>query len=268
MNYATQDQVHRALRTRLITTLGLPESRVYLTQEPRFTEAMDFAIQISPIAVGATNEMNRTGLGLMTERFSVTTFVRTGSDNDFKQSRQLAGVDHGVLNRQAAIRRALIQHDLGGMLLVAIRFVSSGPIRQDMRAQNYLCATDTFVCSYALAWPVAGRFRYGWRATQPTWAQLSEERSYANDTDYTIVTTPRTGSPASEYLWFAFPAELHSLGVTIATNAGLEPFYRTGFPPPSGPSIGTIVEDGVTYHLYRRAWPTVAASLTYEVSAG
>ncbi len=268
MNIATQSQVLRAVRDRIVSILGIPESRVYLTREPLFTEAMDFAIQISPIAVGATNEFNRSGLGFVTERFNITTFVRTGSDNDIKQTRQLTGVDHGVLFRQDSIRRALIQHDLGGVLTVPIRFVSSGPVREEPKAKFYLSATDTFICSYALAWPVAGVFRYGWRATQPTWAQLSVDRAFANSTKYSITTPSRGASPPSEYLWFAFPADLHSMGVTIRTAAGLEPFYRTGFPPPSGPAIGTIVEGGVTYHLYRRAFPTVASSLTYEVSAG
>jgi hypothetical protein len=268
VNIATQAQVLRAIRQRLIDTLGLPESRVYLTNDPVFAEGMDFVVQISPIAVGATNELNRAGLGFVTERFSVTTFVRTASDNDVKKNRQLTGESHGVLYRQTAIRQALIQHDLGGMLAVPIRFVSSGPVKEEPRTQMYLAATDVFICSYALAWPVAGIFRFGWRSTQPTWAQLSEERSYANSTRYSITTPTRSGTPASEYLWFAFPAELHSLGVEIRTAAGLEPFYRTGFPPPSGPAIGTLTQAGVTYHLYRRAFPTTAASLTYDVRAG
>ena len=268
MNLATQAQVLAAVRSRLVSTIGIPLSRVYLTSEPRFAEAMDFAIQISPIAVGMQNEMNRTGLGFVTERFSVTTFVRTASDNDIKQSRQLVGTDHGVLFRQTAIRKALIQHDLGGMLQIPIRFVSSGPIRQEPKAKHYMSATDVFVCSYALAWPVAGLFRYGWNASTPSWAQLSVERSFQNTTSYSIATPSRGANPPSEYLWFAFPDDLHSMGVTIRTTAGLEPFYRTGFAPPAGPSIGTISEYGVTYHLYRRAFPTVASILNYQVNAG
>lgn len=268
MNLATQSQVLLAIRSRLVQTIGVPESRVYLTSEPRFTEAMDYAIQISPIAVGATSELNRTGLGFVTERFSVTTFVRTASDNDFKQSRTLAGTDRGVLFRQTEIRKALIQHDLGGLLQIPIRFVSSGPVRQEPRSQLYMSATDVFICSYALAWPVAGLFRYGWNAATPTWAQLTTERSFQNSTKYSITTPTRGVNPASEYLWFAFPSDLHSLGVEIRTTAGLEPFYRTGFTPPSGPSIGTLSEGGVTYHLYRRAFPTVASTLSYQVSAG
>lgn len=272
MNIATQDQVLRAVRSRLVSALGLPESRVYLVSEPVFAEAMDFAVQISPIASGATSEMNRTGLGFVTERFAVTTFVRSVSDNSVKQNRQLAGIDRGVLSRQSDVRKALIQHELDGLLQVAIRFVSSGPVRLEPRSESYLSATDIFVCSYAIPWPVAGKFRYGWKATQPTWADLAAyENSYVNSTRYTVSPTrPSTGGgiAASEYLWFAFPDELHSLGISIRNAAGLEPFYRTGFTPPSGPAIGTIVQDGITYHLYRRAWPTVSTSLVYTVSAG
>ena len=268
MNVATQAQVLRAIRQRIADSLGVPESRVYITHEPSFSEALDFIVQVSPLGGGATNEFNRSGLGFVTERFSVTTFVRTGSDNDRRKTRQMTGADHGVIARQHPIRQCLIQETLGGMLQVAIRFVSSGPIVEEPRSKNYMRGTDIFVCSYAMPWPVAGKFRFGWSATQPTWAALSEERSYANTTDYTIITPSRGVSPASEYLWFAFPQELHSLGVTIRTAAGLEPFYRTGFPPPSGPAIGTTVQGGTTYHLYRRAFPTVASSPTYEVSAG
>jgi len=268
MNVSTQATVLRAIRQRIQTVLGIPESRVYIVSDPSFAEGMDFVVQVQPLGGGATSEFNRSGLGFVTERFAVTTFVRTGSDNDVKKTRQITGTDHGAVARQQDIRRALIQHDLGGILAVPIRFVSSGPIVEEPRSRLYLRATDIYVCSYALPWPVAGSFRFGWRATQPTWAQLSEERSYSNSTKYTISTPTRTGSPASEYLWFAFPQELHSLGVTIRNTAGLEPFYRTGFLPPSGPAVSTLVEGGVTYYLYRRPFPTVAATLTYQVSAG
>jgi hypothetical protein len=263
MILATQDQVYRALRQRLVDSLDLPESRVYLTQEPKFTEAMDFAVQISPIAAGAQNDYNRSGLGFITERFSVTTFVRTASDNDFKQSRQLAGLDHGVLMRQAKIRKVLIQDLLDGLLQVAIRFVSSGPIRQEPRAQLYISSTDVFTCSYATPWPYAGSFKYGFKATQPAWTDLTGVNNYRGKIDLTLTKVRSTSD--SEYFWFAFPQELHDLGVQIKTTAGLEPFYRTGFPSDSGPSIGTIVEDGVTYQLYRRAYPTVSSSLTYRI---
>lgn len=272
MNYATQDQVLRAVRTRIVSTTGLPESRAYLVSEPVFAEAMDFAIQISPIASGATNEMNRTGLGFITERFAVTTFVRSVSDNTVKQNRQLAGVDRGVIARQNQIRQSLIQNDLGGLLQVPIRFVSSGPVRVEPRSESYISATDIFVCSYAHPWPVAGKFRYGWKITQPIWSDLlAGENQYVGSTSYAITATRSAtggGIAASAYLWFAFPQELHSLGIAIRNAAGLEPFYRTGFPPPNGPAIGTLVSDGVTYQLYRRAYPTVSISLPYTVTAG
>lgn len=268
MMLATQDAVLRAIRQRLITVLGLPESRVYLTQEPSFTEAMDFAIQISPIAAGATNEFNRSGLGFVTERLAVTTFVRSASDNTNKQSRQLAGLDRGVINRQNDVRRALIQHDLDGLLQVAMRFVSSGPIRIEPRSDLYLSATDIFVCSYAMAWPVAGKFRYGWSDGTPAWEDMEFEQEYRNSVRYTATVSSNPIGPSPIYAWFLFPTELHNLGVTLKTPAGIEPFYRTGFTPPSGPSIGTLVNDGITYYIYRRAYPTTAASLTYTIEAG
>ena len=81
--------------------------------------------------------------------------------------------------------------------------------------------------------------------------------------------TASRGSSSSEYFWFAFPQELHNLGVTIRTQAGVEPFYRLGYPAPSStPAIGSVVEDGVTYRLYRRSYPTVATTLTYQIEAG
>lgn len=263
MMYATQDTVYREIRRRLVDSLNLPYSRVYLTSEPQFTEAMDFALQITPIAGGSTNEFNKSGLGFITEKFAVTTFVRTASDNDIKQSRQLAGLDHGVLNRQADVRSALIQQTLDGLLTVAIRFVSSGPVRQEPRASVYLSSTDVYVCSYALPWPVAGKFRYGFSATKPTWATLTNEFDFANSIRYDATATRLVTT--SQYLWFAFPQSIHDLGVTLSTPAGVEPFYRTGFLPPSGPGVGPLVESGVTYQLYRRAYPTTALSLAYSI---
>ena len=264
---ASQDQIYRALRQRIIDAAGVAPSRVYLTSEPNFAEAMDYAVQITPLATGATNEMNRTGLGFINERFAVTTFVRSASDNVNKQTRQIAGVDRGVINRQVEIRKALIQNTLDGLLQIATRFVSSGPVRLEPRSELYLSATDIFICSYAMPWPVAGKFRYGWSATTPTWAALNNENEYLNKVKYTV--TASRGSSASEYFWFAFPQELHTLGITIRTQAGIEPFYRLGYPAPSGsPAIGSITEEGVTYRLYRRAYPTVATNLTYQIEAG
>jgi len=267
MILASQDQVYRALRQRVIDAAGAAPSRVYLTTEPNFAEAMDYAVQITPLATGATNEMNRTGLGFVNERFAVTTFVRSASENVNKQTRQIAGIDRGVINRQVEIRKALIQNNLDGLLQIAIRFVSSGPIRQEPRSELYLSATDIFICSYAMAWPVAGKFRYGWSATTPTWAALTGETEYINDVDYAV--QANRASAASQYFWFAFPQELHDLGITISTVAGVESFYRLGYPAPAGsPAIGSISEGGVTYQLYRRAYPTVATSLTYQIEAG
>jgi len=262
----TQDVLYRALRTRLTTELNLPESRVYLTNEPKFTEAMDFVIQISPIAAGATNEMNRTGLGFVTERFAVTTFVRTASDNDFKQSRQLAGEGHGILARQVDVRKALIQQYLDGILQVAIRWVSSGPVRLEPRAQLHLSATDVFVCSYAMPWPYSGLFRYGYSATQPAWGDLTGELQHNSSLNFETPVT-RTAS-TSAYAWFLIPEELHDRGITIKTAEGLEPFYNSDFPPPSGPATGTLVQDGVTYYRYRRAYPTTATALNYRIEVG
>jgi hypothetical protein len=266
MILATQDAVHRALRQRLITTLGIPASRVYLIGEPAFAEAMDFAVQLSPVAAGATNEFNRSGLGFITERFAVTTYVRHASDNDIKQSRMIAGIDKGVMARQADVRRALIQDTLDGLLQVAIRLVSSGPVRTEPRSSNYMAATDIFVCSYALPWPVAGIFRYGFSATQPTWAGLTEEVNFSNSVKYVATANRQATTPA--YLWFAIPADLHAMGVTIRTAQGLEPFYRTGFLPPDGPAVGSFVQDGVTYQWYRRAYTTTATSLSYSIEVG
>jgi hypothetical protein len=268
MILATQDQVLRSIRDELISATGLPSSRVYLTADPVFTEAMDFAIQVSPIASGATNEFNRSGLGFVTERFAVTTFVRSVSDNTNKQDRQLAGIDRGVIARQSLIRKALIQNNLSGLLQVDIRFVSSGPVRIEPRSEAYLSATDIFVCSYAIPWPVAGQFRFGWDDGTPNWTDLSAgEIHYDGKINLSVTASANPMGPAPIYLWFAFPSDLHSLGITLRTPAGIEPFYRTGFLPPSGPSVGTLVEDGVTYQLYRRAYPTTASSLTYTVIA-
>lgn len=262
----TQAQLYRALRARLVDALALPESRVYLTNEPRFTEAMDFVVQISPLAAGATNEMNRTGLGFVTERFAVTTFVRTASDNDIKQSRQLAGEDHGVIERQGAIRSALIQNELGGILQVPIRFVSSGPVRLEPRAQLHLSATDVFVCSYALAWPVAGAMKFGYSATQPAWGDLPSESFHNGSLNFT--TSVNRSGASSAYAWFLIPQDIHARGVTFRTAQGIEPFYHSGFLPPSGPATGTVVQDGVTYYRYRRAYPTTATSLSYRLEIG
>lgn len=262
----TQDVLYRALRSRLVSELGLPESRVYLTSEPKFTEAMDLVIQISPIAAGATGEMNRTGLGFVTERFAVTTFVRTASDNDIKQSRQLAGEGHGVLARQIAVRKALIQQYLGGILQVAIRWVSSGPIRIEPRAQLHLSATDVFVCSYAMPWPYSGLFKYGFSPTQPAWVDLDGELQHNSSLNFQI-TVNRTESTSS-YVWLMVPEDIHNRGLTISTEEGLEPFYHDDFPPPSGPSTGTLVHDDVTYYRYRRAYPTTATTLNYRIEVG
>lgn len=259
----TQDRVHREIRQRLVSMLGLPESRVYLTTEPKFTEAMDFVVQVSPISAGATNEFNRSGLGFITERFAVTTFVRNASDNDIKQSRQIAGEERGVLARQADVRAALIQHSLGGILQVDIRLVSSGPIRTEPRSGNYLMATDVFICSYATPWPVSGLLRSGFRATAPTWAQLGNEVNADGKIAYTQTYTRLSSTP--EYFWFAVPDEMHQRGTRIFTAEGEEQFYRTGFPAPSGPAAGTITQDSVLYHLYRRAYPTTALALTYRI---
>ena len=261
----TQDQFLRAVQQRLMTALDLPESRVYLTQEPNFPEAVDYAVQISPISSGAQNEMNRVGLGFVTERFAVTSLVRSASDYANKQNRQLAGVDRGVVFRQSQVRAALIQNDLDGKLQVDIRFVSSGPIKTDPRQDAYIMMTDVYVASYATPWPVAGRFRYGWSVTTPTWATLLNEANFINDVTYTAT---GGGNAVVSYFWFAFPQELHNLGVTISTAVGVEPFYNDGFPPLSGPSVGNFVEDGVTYFLYRRGWSSSSPSLTYFVEAG
>lgn len=262
----TQAHLYRALRARLVDFLGLPESRVYLTNEPKFTEAMDFVVQVSPIASGSTNEMNRTGLGFITERFAVTTFVRTASDNDIKQSRQLAGETHGVIDRQGAIRAALIQHDLDGILQVSIRFVSSGPVRIEPRAQLHLSATDIFVCSYAIAWPVAGTIQFGYSETQPAWGDLGNELFHNGSLNLRTSVVRDVGS--SSYAWFLIPQDIHDRGVTFRTAQGVEPFYHSGFPAPSGPATGTLVEGGVTYHRYRRAYPTSATNLSYGLEIG
>jgi hypothetical protein len=266
MMYATQDEIYRSLRQRLISAAGIEPSRVYLTQEPNFTEAMDYAVQITPIASGATNELNRTGLGFINERFAVTTFIRSASDNANKMTRMLAGIDRGVMFRQQEIRSALIQDTLDGLLQVAIRFVSSGPIRVEPRSGNYISSTDIFVCGYALAWPVAGKFRYGFWPSRPTWAQLSGENQYINEVKYTATATRTSSAP--NWFWFAFPQTLHNMGITISTVNGEEPFYRTGFAPPSGPTVGTIESGGVTYELYRRAYETTSQILSYTIEAG
>lgn len=262
----TQAQLYRALRARLVDALAMPESRVYLTNEPRFTEAMDFVVQISPVAAGATNEMNRTGLGFVTERFAVTTFVRTASDNDIKQSRQIAGEDHGVIERQGAIRSALIQNYLEGILQVPIRFVSSGPVRLEPRAQLHLSATDIFICSYAIGWPVSGTMKFGYSQTQPAWGDLSGQNFHNGSLDFTTSVT-RT-STSSAYAWFLIPQSIHERGVMMKTPQGVEPFYHVGFPPPSGPATGTVVDGGVTYYRYRRAYPTTATNLSYRLEIG
>lgn len=270
MIYATQDQVYRAVRERLKTVLGLPDSRVYLSQEPVFAEAMDFAVQITPLSGGAQNELNRTGLGFVTERFAVTTIVRVASDNSVKASRLIAGDDKGVITRASEVRKALIQHGLTGLLRIDIRFVSSGAVRRNPVAPNFAMMTDVYVCSYALPWPIVGQFVAGWDDGTPTFPDLDDLTvNYNNTVVHTVTVTGNPIGPAPIYLWFAFPEDMHNRGIVISTPAGVEPFYRLGFPPPSGPSLGTgiIVESGVTYYLYRRAYPTTAPSLTYTITA-
>jgi hypothetical protein len=266
MILATQDEVYRALRQRIIDAGGIEPSRVYLTDEPSFAEAMDYAVQITPLGSGAISELNRTGLGFVNERFAVTTFVRSASDNTNKMTRKLAGIDRGILFRQNAIRQVLIQDMLGGLLQIAIRYVSSGPIRQEPRAETYISATDIFMCSYAIPWPVAGKFRYGFKPTLPTWSDLAGEVYYSSGVKFSASAT-RTGT-APSYFWFAFPQTLHSMGIQIATENGPEDFYRDGFPPLSGPPIGTIVNGGVTYELYRRSYTTTSNTLEYQITAG
>jgi hypothetical protein len=267
MIYATQDMVMRAIRARLVSVLGIPESRVYLATEPTFAEYMDFAIQITPITAGAQNELNRVGLGFVTERFAVTCFVRVASDNSVKASRQIAGVEKGVLARCQQVRAALIQNNLAGLLQIAMRFVSSGAVRRNPTAQNFASSTDIFVCSYAMPWPIAGKFRGGSDDGAPNWEDLEEGETLVSGSVDVTRTYQVQQSQAPVYLWFLIPEDMHNLGVEFSTDSGIEQFYSVDFPPPSGASLGpsTIVEDGVTYYIYRRAWPTTAASLTYRI---
>jgi hypothetical protein len=257
--------VMRGIRARLVTILGIPESRIYLATEPTFSEAMDFAVQITPMSAGAQSELNRTGLGFVTERFAVTCFVRVASDNSVKASRQIAGVEKGVLTRCQKVRETLIQNNLGGILQIAMRWVSSGSVRKNPAAQNFVSSTDVFVCSYAMPWPVAGEFRGVMSATLPTFAAAVGGVSLFSGTVDVTRTFPNPTPPA--YLWLFIPQPMHTLQPVISTNSGIERFYNPAFPPPVGPSLGagTIVDGGVTYYVYRRAWPTDAASLTYRI---
>ena len=267
MIYATQDMVMRAIRARLVSVLGIPESRIYLATEPTFAEYMDFAIQITPITAGAQNELNRVGLGFVTERFAVTCFVRVASDNSVKASRQIAGIGKGVLARCQQVREALIQNNLSGLLQIDMRFVSSGAVRKNAVAQNFASSTDVFVCSYAMPWPIAGRFRGGSDDGAPNWEDLEDGETLFSGSVDVVRTYPISPTQAPVYLWFLIPENMHTLGVEFSTDSGVEPFYNIDFPPPSGATLGTgtITVDGVTYYIYRRAWPTTAASLTYRI---
>lgn len=265
MIYATQDMVMRAIRSRIVSVLGIPESRIYLATEPTFAEAMDFAVQITPMSAGAQSELNRVGLGFVTEKFAVTCFVRVASDNSVKASRQIAGVDKGVLSRCQKVREALIQHNLGGLLQIAMRWVSSGSVRKNPNATNFASSTDVFVCSYAMPWPIAGQFRGVSSPTLPTFASASGGVTLFNGAVDVTASYPTVSPPS--YLWLFVPQPMHSLGVQLSTSSGIERFYTPSFPPPVGPSLGagTVVDGGVTYYIYRRAWATDAASLTYRI---
>lgn len=236
MILSTQSQVLRAIKARLMVQLNLPESRVFVTSDPNMAEALDFAVQVSPLAAGAVSDMNRVGLGFITERIGITTMVRSASDQANKQNRRITGADHGVLFRQDSVRQALIQHGLGGLLQIDLRFVASGSVRPHPRTEGYVMATDTFVCSYAYPHPTGSVFRYGFFATTPTYADLTEEAGY---TTAPLLSVIFVRSPVvATYAWFFIasaitPTFYEGVVLRVFTNQGSE------------------VVDGVTYTKWR-----------------
>lgn len=262
MTALTPDAVLRLIRDEVVAALGAvgaSASRCTIVDDFGLQLSSDLMIQVRP--AGGTNELPNVGIGLVTERVEIVTWVREYKDEGGKLTLAIAGASNRSLLRKVGIALgALINNTLDDRLVVCLKFISNGAVRRDPKVPNYIGQPKIFSYSYEPDYSVAGSATsvyMGFDDAQPDDVDELTSMMLGDDTllDRGIDDDPN-------YVWcLATYATL-----VFRSNLGVQPFYSPASEPPDGPACGTVTIAGVQFNRFRSAYPTAATEVTYSAS--